>query len=184
MRNVTPAESIVQIVQKAEEQKLPCLLVGGHAVILYGVTRFTRDFDLLIPDTHEEPWTRFLSGQFHYRRYHATHAFLQFDHTSPDFPPIDIMLVDGSTWEKLRAKARTLPLDKGVSAPVPHPAHLVALKLAAVSSRYRRRGNADWADIVNLIQEQELSLDDPEFRALVLRYGGEETLKRLQKELS
>lgn len=181
---MTSAESIIQIVQKAEEQKLPYLLVGGHAVILYGVTRFTRDFDLLIPDTHEESWIEFLSQQFHYRRYHSTHAFLQFDHVSPDLPSIDIMLVDANTWEKLSAKARTMPLDLGVSAHVPHPTHLIALKLAAVSSPYRRRGNVDWSDIVNLIQEQKLSLDDPEFRAIILRYGSEEILKRLQKDLS
>ena len=181
---MSPEESIIQIVQKAEEQKLPYLMVGGHAMILYGVTRFTRDVDLLIPDTHEKSWIEFLSQNFGYRLYHSTHAFLQFENDSSNFPAVDVMLVDLKTWEKLNAKSQIKPLDFGAIAHLPHPTHLIALKLTAVSSPYRRKGNVDWSDIINLIHEQKLSLDDPEFRAIVLRYGSEEILIKLQKDLS
>ena len=181
---MNPEESIVQIIQKAGEQELPYLLVGGHAIILYGIPRFTRDVDLLIPDTHEKLWREFLSGLFHYHLYHSTHAFLQFDHQSSDFHPVDIMLVDAGTWEKLSAKARTMPLDSKTSVHLPHPTHLIAMKLTAFLSPYRRRDNADWSDIINMIREQKLSLDDPEFRAIILRYGSKEILKKLQKDLS
>ena len=81
-------------------------------------------------------------------------------------------------------KAETKNLAHEVKALLPHPTHLVALKLNALASPHRRPGNADWSDIINLIREQKLSLADPEFRGIILRYGGEEILQKLQKDLS
>ena len=44
------------LAQIAQTHQLPFLLIGGNAVIRYGIPRFTRDIDLLIPDTHEKAW--------------------------------------------------------------------------------------------------------------------------------
>jgi len=58
------------------------------------------------------------------------------------------------------------------------------MKLAALSSPHRRWDNEDWSDIIKLICKQKLSLEDPEFRSIVLKYGGEQVLQKLEKSLS
>ena len=55
------------------------------------------------------------------------------------------------------------------------------MKLTALLAPHRRADNFDWFDIINVIREQKLSLEDPEFRSLILRYGNDEIL---QKDLS
>ena len=102
---MTHLNSISKIIQQADGFRLPCLIVGSRAVNLYGITRFTRDFNLLIPDTKEKAWIQFLLNSFNYHMYHSNHAFLQFDNTSKDFPSLDIMLVDSDTLGKLIAKS-------------------------------------------------------------------------------
>jgi hypothetical protein len=37
--------AVVETLKRAQQETLPCLVVGGHAVILYQVPRFTRDSD-------------------------------------------------------------------------------------------------------------------------------------------
>ena len=177
-------ESLIEIIQKAEALKLPYLLVGGHAVIVYGVSRFTRDFDLLIPETKVEAWTHLLTTHFHYKLFQSTHAFLRFESSQPDYPATDFVVVDLSTWEKLDAKTESRPLTASINVRLPRPSHLIAMKLTALSAPHRRKDNQDWSDIINLIREQKLSLEDSELRSIVLRYGNEETLKKLQKDLS
>jgi hypothetical protein len=176
-------ESLTQIISDAENAKLPYLLVGGHAIILYGITRFTRDFDLLIPETHAEGWKQFLTTKFQYRLFHSTNAFLQFENESSTFPPVDIMMVDIGTWQKLLSKSRNVSLIPKVDARLPHPEHLIAMKLAAHASPTRRWDNEDWSDIIKLIHKQKLSLEDPEFRAIVIKYGSEEILQKLKNAL-
>ena len=177
-------ESLVQIIRKAEKLKLPYLLVGGHAVILYGVSRLTRDIDLLIPDSHIDPWTYFLTKTFGYRLFQSSHAFLRFEHDSQDSIPIDFMVVNWSTWEKLIARTETRSLDHDLQVLLPHPTHLIAMKLTALSAPHRRKDNSDWFDIINIIREQKLSLEDAEFRSLILHYGGDEVLQKLREALS
>jgi hypothetical protein len=66
---------------------------------------------------------------------------------------------------------------------LPKPEHLIAMKLHAVSSPHRRPGNSDWSDILDLIKIHGLSLNDETFRAMILRYGGEQLLEKLTKDL-
>lgn len=176
-------ESLAEIIRKAEDLKLPYLLVGGHAVVLYGIPRFTHDFDLLIPETKVEAWTQFLTTHFHYRLFHSSHAFLRFENDLPNYPVTDFVVVDWSTWKKLIARAEIRPLTSNTSVRLPRPAHLIAMKLTALSAPHRRKDNFDWFDIINLIREQKLSLEDPELQAIILRYGNNEILQKLKKDL-
>ncbi len=131
---------------------------------------------------------KFLQDSFCYKLYHSSHAFLQLKIVESktiesNYPPVDIMLVGLDTWKKLIADAKTMSFSPETMIQLPHPMHLVALKLAAVASPYRRPDNMDWSDIINLIREQKLSLDDPEFRKIILRYGNEEILQKLKNDL-
>lgn len=45
----------------------------------------------------------------------------------------------------------------------------------------RRTGASDWPDIFDLLRTCEIDVAGPEFRTLVVRYGGEEALKRMKR---
>ncbi len=171
----------VEILKRAQEQQLPCLLVGGHAVILYNIPRFTRDIDFVVPDEAVERWLDFLQ-KLSYGVYHRTGAFIQLEPATPGtMPPVDLMLVDETTWAKLLAKAEQRDAGEGILLPVPHPWHLIAMKLTAAKSPVRRAGASDWSDIFDLLRTCKIDLADPEFRQLVMQFGGEESLERMDR---
>ncbi len=95
--------------------------------------------------------------------------------------PVDLMLVDSSTWEKLSDGAVEKDLGGGLIVRVPHARHLIAMKLQAALSVTRREEAQDWNDVVAMIDAQGYSLTDPEFRALVERFGGESAIGRLER---
>lgn len=159
------------------------MLIGGHAIILYGIPRFTRDIDLCVPDTHEKAW-RAAMRRLGYRFVHGTNAFLQFTGDSDAMlPPVDMMLVDTATWEKLLANARRPAGASGPPLDVPAPEHLVAMKLQAAASPHRRTGASDWSDVAGLVHACAIDLDDPAFRAIVEKFGGASAWPRLKHEL-
>lgn len=173
--------AVVEILKRAQQEKLPGLLVGGHAVILYQVPRFTRDVDFAIPEEAAERWVGFLQ-RLSYRVYHRTAAFIQLEPaTTGSMPPADLMLVDEETWAKLSAKAQERDAGEGIRLRVPHPWHLIAMKLTAAKSTSRRAGSSDWSDIFDLLRTCKIDLDDPDFRRMVVQSGGEEALRRMEE---
>lgn len=174
--------AVVEILKRAKQEQLPCLLVGGHAVILYQIPRFTRDIDFVVPDEALDRWLDFLQ-RLSYRVYHRSGAFIQLEPATPgSMPPVDLMLVDESTWAKLLAQAQERDAGEGMRLSVPHPWHLIAMKLTAAKSVTRRASAVDWSDIFDLIQTCKIDLADLEFRKLVVQFGGEEALDRLERE--
>ena len=173
---------LVEIVKRARREKLPHLIVGGHAMILYQVPRFTRDLDFVIPEAAIERWLDFLQ-RLGFRVFHRTGAFIQLEPaTAGGLPPVDLMLVDESTWDKLAAKAEERDAGGGLLLPVPHVWHLIAMKLTAAKSPTRRATAVDWNDILDLVQTCEIDLLDAEFQRMVIKFGGRESLERLLKE--
>lgn len=174
--------AVVEILKRAQQEQLPGLLVGGHAVILYQVPRFTRDIDFVIPEEAIDRWLEFLQ-RLSYRIYHRTEAFIQLEPATPGtMPPVDLMLVDQSTWTKLNVQAEERDAGEGMHLRVPHPWHLIAMKLSAAKSPTRRAGASDWSDILDLLRTCKIDLADPEFRKLVVKFGGDEALQRMENE--
>ncbi len=175
---------LYELAERARREELPFLVVGGHAVILYNVPRFTRDIDLLVPESAMAQWLAFLS-RFRYRIYHRTDAFVQLEPDEPGtLPPVDLMLVDAETWTKLAAKAVERETGGELRLPVPHVWHLIAMKLAAAKSSHRRAAAVDWSDIFHLVEACQIDLADSEFRSIVRQYGGNDALQRLDSETS
>jgi hypothetical protein len=170
--------TLSQIARASNAAGLDYLLIGGHAVILSGVPRMTADIDLMVKRDALEGWRNLLEC-LGYRCYHETASFAQFERT-PEGIPVDLMLVAAETWNKLwPARGEGELGDERFH--LPSPAHLVAIKLAAMSDPSREGAGRDWEDVVGLITAQSLDLSDPEFRALVLRYGGDEILADLER---
>jgi len=95
---------------------------------------------------------------------------------------VDLMFVDDHTWALLSAE----PLERnlaGHSVRLPRPEHLIALKLHAASSPDRSKPEADWEDIRQIVRLCGLDLADPQFREIILSYGGEEALHRIESFL-
>ncbi|MCB0335165.1 MAG: hypothetical protein KDD62_02635 [Bdellovibrionales bacterium] len=45
----------------AESKDMPFLVIGGHAVNAYGISRQTGDIDLLVPKEAHSAWDKMLS---------------------------------------------------------------------------------------------------------------------------
>ncbi len=158
-----------------EEKQLPALMIGGHAVTALGHPRATFDLDLLVPRSAVETWKRELA-MFHYRIFGESPNFLQFE-ASPGLPlpPLDLMIVEDGVFHVLeKTKTDLKPIA------TPDVKAMIALKLHAI--RQAERGNVakDWADVMALVRAHQLSLDDPEFSAIVRKHGGEAAIERIQ----
>lgn len=167
------------IFRLASERGLPSLLIGANAVILLGYIRNTVDLDLLVPEQSRSEWLDFLR-ELGYRFFHGVSAFAQFEPPEKTGSPVDLMFVEKETWEKLLEGAHEMQL-AGECVLVPRPEYLVALKLHAAASPTRSKPEVDWEDIRQVVRICALDPSrDSSFRALVLRYGGEHALERIQ----
>lgn len=171
-------ETLLRIIEAAAARGLQFLLIGGNAVILLGVVRNTLDIDLLVRDSDRSRWLDLLRD-LKFRLYYGTDAFAQFEPSGERQVSVDLMFVDPNTWTKLATEPRIAIL-AGVEIPLPKPEHMVALKLHAASSPNRSTPETDWADIRRLTLQHKLDPADAGFRSIIIRYGGESALRRIE----
>ena len=172
-------KNVTTILRAAHERGLSSLLIGGNAIILLGYLRNTVDLDLLLPEAERSRWLDLLR-ELGYRFFQGAEAFAQFEPPEPGGVPVDLMFVEQETWEKLIVGAREATLGQ---EPVllPRPEYLVALKLHAAGSATRGKPEVDWEDIRQIVRICALDPAEPSFRELILRYGGEDALRRIEQ---
>jgi hypothetical protein len=156
---------------------LDFVLIGGNAVILSGFARSTADIDLMICTSNRSRWLDAMRDM-EYRLFNGNSVFSQFEPVSKNGPAIDLMYVDEKTWSVIHSSAVEKKLGS-FSILVPKPEHIVALKLHAAKSPTRSQPETDWEDILQLILVHQLNPKDEEFRALILKHGGEEALEKI-----
>ncbi len=81
---------------------MPFLLIGGHAVNVYGVQRQTGDIDLIVKSSQRKAW----EDLFLKIRYQSDQSDSRFIRYRPDTIaawPIDLMLVDDETSDCAQA---------------------------------------------------------------------------------
>jgi hypothetical protein len=165
------------VLSAASQRELPCLLIGGNAVILLGFSRMTIDIDLLVPAEKKSQWLD-LMRELGFRLVHGTEAFAQFQPGAQGMAPVDFIFVDAPTWENLNAEARQeIVADQPVR--IPRVEHLVALKLHAASSPARDTREQDWQDIRQMVRTWHLDPSAAYFHEIIVRYGDEEAMKRI-----
>jgi hypothetical protein len=165
------------VLSAAGQRDLPCLLIGGNAVILLGFPRMTIDLDLLVPAKERSQWLD-LMRELGFRLLHGTEGFAQFEPGKEEMAPVDLMFVDALTWANLYTEARQVIVgDHPVC--IPRVEHLIALKLHAAASPTRDAREQDWEDIRQMVRAWHLDPADPYFREIILRYGGEEAMNRI-----
>ncbi len=171
-------ETLLRIIEAAAARGLQFLLIGGNAVIVLGYIRNTLDLDLLVEEAQRSHWLD-LVRSLGFRFENGTAAFAQFEPGTAGGPPLDLMFVNAATWQKLFAASTIQPV-AGCDVRMARPDHLVALKLHAASSSTRSKPEQDWEDIRQIVRICKLDWRDPEFETIILQYGGEEALKRVQ----
>jgi hypothetical protein len=169
-------ESFLTTISKLiAEKDLPALMIGGHAVTALGHPRATFDLDLLIPRTSAARWNAELRN-LNYRLFAESPNFHQFE-SSPDLPlpPVDLMLVDDEVFHALeRTKTASPPIA------TPNVVAMIALKLHAIRQPAREDAEKDWSDVLALVKAHQLTLDDPDFSATILKHGGETAIERIR----
>jgi len=170
--------TLLRLIEAADSRGLPFLLIGGHAVILTGFPRNTIDIDLLVQASKRSVWLDLMCSMG-FRLFHGTDVFAQFEPGDEEGFPVDFMFVDETTWTRLSEQPVTARIG-GMDVQLPRPEHLVALKLHAASSPGRSKPESDWEDIRQIVRVCRLDASEPEFRGIVLRYGGEKALDRIR----
>lgn len=172
-------EDTTVILHLAGERELPFLFIGGQAAILLGYPRNTVDLDVLVPDSARSRWLD-LMRDAGYQFFHGAPTFAQFQAPERTRLPVDLMFVDEQTWSKLSAEAVVAEVAQ-FAVRTPKPEHFVALKLHATRSASRSKPATDWEDIRQIVRLRRLDPADPAFRELILQYGGEDALRRIQE---
>lgn len=161
---------------------MPFLLIGGHAVAAYGYGRHTLDVDLLVRETDQEAWHKLLLAA-RFEIYHLHPNFRMYHPPEEEPFPVDLMLVDESTFQKLYAGSQEQSA-LGATMRIPSLAHLIALKLHALRSGQPHRWERDFPDIVMLIQRNGVDLAAPVFSEILERYASPSVRAELLRRLA
>ena len=169
--------------RECQARGLRYLVIGGHAVNAYGIARETADVDLLVNRDDRDAWLNFF-GCMAYRVFHDGGNFLQLSPPKEGAWPVDLMLVQKPTFEKMEAESRHVAL-LNTTVAIPKVEHLIALKLHALKHTRLHRFLKDFLDVVNLIECAKLDATSDEIKALFEKHGTkdlyEKVLRALQK---
>lgn len=171
------------IADASSETGLGMLVIGGHAVNAYGYTRTTLDLDFLVCADDLAAWRTKLES-FGYRWVGQTSVFAKFlpEKGSSALFPVDLMLVDRSTYELMASRQRLMSFGQ-VSLPVPAPLHLIALKLHAMRNAERRMSGKDLPDILQILRICNIDPNEAAFQAVLDRHANDETRSLLKSFL-
>lgn len=163
--------------QALNAQNVDFLVVGGFAVNAYGVSRLTKDLDLLIRDVDYE---RALSAlhTLSYKELHRNELFGRLQAIHPPSIDIDLMMVSAETFAYIAARAQEKQF-QGNPFRVPLPEDIIAMKLHACKHGGLRRELKDLGDIANIVESQKFDVTSDTFRSLCLRFGNQEIYDKL-----
>lgn len=173
-------EILRTIVFYTKDRSMPFLIIGGHAVNHYGISRQTGDLDLLVPLTDKSKWQQLLSD-LHYQEFQSTASFSRFKFQEIAAWPIDLMYVDGNTFQKMLRSSNFADFGL-VSVPVISIEHLILLKINALKVFQEHRYSKDYSDLVSLLKKHRIPAT--ELMNYCEKYATLELYERLTKDLS
>jgi hypothetical protein len=116
-----------------EGQGFPYAVIGGVALVAYGLPRTTLDLDLAVEFRSQEAVIGFLEARG-YRTLHRSRGYSNHLRTAGGDSRVDLVYVDGETSVRLFSECRRLPGPRGDTIPVARPEHLVAMKVLAMKN--------------------------------------------------
>lgn len=158
------------------EAGIDAVMIGGHAVNHYGVSRATQDIDFMVAAADADAVRTIMHAEgFTNVAVHETVIFFN----QPGTPLRVVFLkVDRETMDRLLANAKEIEYFGGHGVRVPQLKDLLAMKLFALSSGGVKREDKDFPDIVNLVIENHVPVDG-EFRELCRQFADETLYIRL-----
>lgn len=148
---------------------MPFLLIGGHAINAYGISRQTGDIDLLVQHTRKHRWLELLAKL----RYSVGQDDDRFSRFRPDTIaawPIDLMYVDDETFNKLLSESQSVDLGLA-NVRVPSARHLATLKIHALKHFQAHRNAKDYNDLIQLLRSKQADISTGDLKALCERYA-------------
>jgi hypothetical protein len=144
---------------------------------VHGIVRATGDIDLMVEARDAAFWSELLE-RLGYEIFHQSSAFMQSKSKELTGWPIDLMLVDTETMDKISNDSTTTEVF-GPPLPVASMASLIAMKLHALKFVDAVRALKDQSDLLALLELSGMTVHSEAFRQLGARYGTIETYERL-----
>jgi hypothetical protein len=152
-----------------EGKNMPFVLIGGHAVNAYGISRQTGDLDLLVQRSRKPAWEELLA-KLRYTKGQDDERFARFRPDTIAAWPLDLMYVDEGTFEKLYSEAHSV--DAGATTvKAASPRHLVALKIHALKHFQEHRHAKDFNDVLELLRLKDNQISREDLRDLCIKYA-------------
>jgi hypothetical protein len=179
-----PSPDSIALAVSAGAEGLESLLVGGNAINLLAYSRTTFDLDLLVRESDAEHWLSFFA-RHGYAVFHRSANFirLRFAADPGAALPVDLMLADTETFQKIRADSQLHDLGNDLKLPIPSPLHLIAMKLHGLRNPARLESGIDLQDVKHLIRTARIDTSSEEFNEITLRYATPAVRDRLLREL-
>ena len=165
----------------AESKDMPFMVIGGHAVNVYGISRQTGDLDLMVPLRNKALWLE-LMNKLRYQENQSDDRFSRFRSSRLDNWPIDLMYVDDKTFESIYSDSRDYDFGQA-SVKVISAAHLMILKLHALKNYQEHRFVKDYTDLQALIRKSGENVESEQFRVKCLKYANEKLYQRILSDL-
>ncbi len=125
------------ITENLEEKDYLYAVIGGVGLAAYGMPRTTFDLDFVAESRAQEDIVRFLESKG-YETLHRSSGYSNHEHPDPDFGRIDFVYIKGDTARRLFESVREVEGSSGYRMPVPHPEHLIAMKVLAMKNDPKR----------------------------------------------
>ena len=165
----------------ADSHDMNFIVIGGHAINSYGLSRQTGDIDLLVDRAQSEQWHSLLEN-LDYRSGQKDERFARYRSTQIAAWPIDLMFVDGKTFTTMYQESSAAKI--GIAqVQVVSARHLVTLKIHALKHFQEHRYLKDFNDVVGLLRSGKAVLRSDELLALCVKYANEELFKKIQDAL-
>jgi hypothetical protein len=160
---------------------MPFMVIGGHAVNAYGISRQTGDLDLLVPLRHRAQWSQ-LMLRIKYTAIQDDDSFARF--SPPDLTawPIDFMFVDDTTFEHLYSDSSLTTIGVAETRTV-SARHLLILKIHALNQAQDHRVLKDLNDALGLLRAGVTGVTPEDLLALCSRYANHDVFDKLRPGL-
>jgi len=150
-------------------------VIGGVALVMYGLPRTTLDLDLVVDFAVQDSLIQWLEARG-YETVHRSLGYSNHSHSDPLWGDLDFVYVRGETAEKLFSGCRKAKGPGGLEVPVPSPEHLAALKVVSLKND-PDRAFRDQEDLRFLLHLP--GVDQTEIRSYFERHGLSERFEEI-----
>ena len=160
-----------------EEKEVNFAVIGGVAIVAYGLPRTTLDLDLIVESSVQDDLIRFLESRG-YKTLHRSRGFSNHQHPNPAWGNLDFVYIGAETGREIFAACRVVTGPGGRPIRVPKPEHMAALKVNAMKNDPARTFQ-DMADVRFLLTLP--GVDRSQVRDYFDRHGMRDRFDELEK---